>query len=146
MKKTSSGFTLVELMITVAIIGILAAFSIPAYQRYIARAQVSESIIMLEGARLVVDEYVMQSGIFPNSLDDLEVLGVTSSGKYISTVTATQLVDAEGELVATFRDTNISRDLRGRTVQFSRNASGVWTCAPGQTDPIESKYLPAACH
>jgi type IV pilus assembly protein PilA len=145
MQKSSSGFTLIELMITVAIIGVLASFAIPAYQRYVARAQTSEAIIMLEGARSVVDEYVSQAGIIPNSLAELDVLGVKTSGKFVTTIEGSQLSGAAGELIATFRSGNMNRDLRGHTVHFERDANGLWTCGTGGSNPVDTVYLPAAC-
>ena len=65
--KKQQGFTLIELMIVVAIIGILAAIAIPAYQDYTIRAQVSEGLNLAGGAKAAVSEYTMDRGLFPTS-------------------------------------------------------------------------------
>src|ERR1700704_500574 len=79
MKTLQKGFTLIELMIVVAIIGILAAVAIPAYQDYIARAQVSEAVSLLGSSKTPMAEYFADKGFWPTMLS--EVLGNTS-GKY----------------------------------------------------------------
>src|SRR4030081_1028053 len=84
MVKLQKGFTLIGLMILVAIIGILAAVAIPAYQDYIARAQVSEAVSLMGSSKTPLAEYFADKGFWPTALSD--VLG-NSSGKYTGGVT-----------------------------------------------------------
>lgn len=86
MKKTQQGFTLIELMIVVAIIGILAAVALPAYQDYTARAQASEGAVMLSGLKAPVAEWYYDKGEMPDPSTDLNA---TVSGKYITSLTLT---------------------------------------------------------
>src|SRR5437762_13487183 len=83
MKQIQKGFTLIELMIVVAIIGLLAAVAIPAYQDYIARAQVSESVNLLGGGKTPLAEYYADKGVWPTAATS--VMGNTA-GKYTSSV------------------------------------------------------------
>lgn len=145
MASTSRGFTLIELMITVAIIGILAAIAIPAFQRYVARAQVSEGIVLLEGARLAVDDHVTQTGDFPQSLADLGSLGVRTSGQYVSSISGSDLGNSAGQLVATFKGSDIATPIRNRQISFDRDTSGQWGCSAGPGQPVALIYLPQAC-
>ncbi|EPH8228299.1 pilin, partial [Neisseria gonorrhoeae] len=87
MNTLQKGFTLIELMIVIAIVGILAAVALPAYQDYTARAQVSEAILLAEGQKSAVTEYYLNHGIWP---EDNDKAGVASSdkikGKYVQKV------------------------------------------------------------
>ncbi|HFA8078884.1 TPA: pilin, partial [Neisseria gonorrhoeae] len=88
MNTLQKGFTLIELMIVIAIVGILAAVALPAYQDYTARAQVSEAILLAEGQKSAVTEYYLNHGKWP---EDNDKAGVASSaeikGKYVQSVT-----------------------------------------------------------
>ena len=97
MKKIQSGFTLIELMIVVAIIGILAAIAIPQYQNYVARAQVSEALSLVSGAKTAVAEYLNVNSGFPagNTVAGME-LPVTIKGKYVETVTVSRIDTGAG--------------------------------------------------
>ncbi|ENS6824143.1 pilin [Neisseria gonorrhoeae] len=99
MNTLQKGFTLIELMIVIAIVGILAAVALPAYQDYTARAQVSEAILLAEGQKSAVTEYYLNNGIWPENNGDA---GVASSptdikGKYVKSVTVAKgVVTADG--------------------------------------------------
>ncbi|EMT5257092.1 pilin [Neisseria gonorrhoeae] len=69
MNTLQKGFTLIELMIVIAIVGILAAVALPAYQDYTARAQVSEAILLAEGQKSAVTEYYLNNGKWPENND-----------------------------------------------------------------------------
>lgn len=88
LQKIQKGFTLIELMITVAIVGILSAVALPAYQNYTIRAQVSEGFLLAEGIQTAVAENYAQTGVFPSAL---ATVGIAASpvGKYISSITLT---------------------------------------------------------
>jgi type IV pilus assembly protein PilA len=139
MKHLQKGFTLIELMIVVAIIGILAAVAIPAYQDYIARSQMSEAITLMGGAKTPLSEYVADQGALPTALTDVVR---TVSGRYVSGITlggdATTVA-----LTATMNVAGVNSSIQGKTVTLtSTDGARTWTCAPGD---VEAKFLPAAC-
>jgi len=139
MRNAQKGFTLIELMIVVAIIGILAAIAIPAYQDYTIRAKVSEGVNMAAAAKTAVSEYRISLGTFPGSntlagidgtIDSNYVTGVVVSGSGLITVT---MASAAADEVA------------GDTIVFTPsfgNGSVDWTCTGGD---VEDKYRPANC-
>ena len=143
MKKIQKGFTLIELMIVVAIIGILAAVAIPAYQDYIGRAQASEPITLMGGAKTPLAEYIADRGVVPAMTDILTV----TSGRYTAGLslsgTPGGAVTAALTLTATLPSTGVNSGMTNSTILLvSANSGQSWTCTSGNTP---AKYLPAAC-
>jgi len=143
-KTVQKGFTLIELMIVVAIIGILAAVAIPAYQDYISRAQVSEAVELLAGLKVDVVDYYGQKGTLP-TLTQLETFAGTKvkSGKYTSTMTGA----TGGTYIATFKATGVGANIVSKTVElvYTTAAGGKFVCQTGATNGVPIKYLPGAC-
>ena len=141
MKKVQQGFTLIELMIVVAIIGILAAVAIPAYQDYTIRAQVSEGMGLAAGAKTAISEFYTQRGTFPasNGAAGLSAAS-TISGNYVSSVA----VNSSGMVIITYGN-NVNQTVAGDTLQVSpfTTAGAIrWNCKAGT---IDVNYLPADC-
>ena len=140
MKAIQKGFTLIELMIVIAIIGILAVVALPAYQDYTARAQVSEALTLAEGQKSAVTEYRSDRGAWPTTN---AMAGVASSisGKYVASVE----VGAEGIITATMKSSDVNNDIKGGTLILTptdQNGSFTWTCTEGD---IEPKFRPSTC-
>ena len=141
MKKFGEGFTPIELMIVVAIIGIIASVAMPAYQDYLARTQVSEAVTLLSGAKVPIAEYIYDKGAVPDAAQFADLVPVRT-GKYVETIVLSGTV-SNMMLTATMKMVNISAQLQGKTVLLSTNDSGKsWTCAAGTVAP---RFLPSAC-
>jgi type IV pilus assembly protein PilA len=146
--KKQHGFTLIELMIVVAIIGILAAIAIPAYQDYIARSQVSEGVQLLGGGKTPLAEFFADQGRWPTNAGS--VMG-TLAGKYVASIgyasgSPVNPTSNALELQATFKSTGVSKLIQGATmVHSTTNGGKIWNCGSGGGTPINVKYLPGAC-
>jgi type IV pilus assembly protein PilA len=139
--KKQQGFTLIELMIVVAIIGILAAIAIPAYQDYIARSQASEAVSLMSGGKTPLAEFYADVGVWPTAAES--VMG-TVTGKYVDTI---EITDGDGdstpiELTATMKSTGVNANISGATIIMTSTNGSSWTCSAGS---IDAKYVPAAC-
>jgi type IV pilus assembly protein PilA len=135
MKRLQKGFTLIELMIVVAIIGILAAIAIPAYNDYIGRAQVSEAFTLMDGYKTALTE--LYTGEHAFKIDPVGINGVTgiTSGKYVASIATGNGTD-NFSVVATFKTSGVSSKLMGGGTGLSVHMyynpnTGSWTCANG---------------
>ncbi|HEZ9856357.1 TPA: pilin, partial [Neisseria gonorrhoeae] len=144
MNTLQKGFTLIELMIVIAIVGILAAVALPAYQDYTARAQVSEAILLAEGQKSAVTEYYLNHGKWPENNDSA---GVASSdkikGKYVESVTV-----AKGVVTAQMASSNVNNEIKGKKLSLwakRQDGSVKWFCGqPVKRDAKDGTVTDAA--
>ncbi|HFA4895740.1 TPA: pilin, partial [Neisseria gonorrhoeae] len=165
MNTLQKGFTLIELMIVIAIVGILAAVALPAYQDYTARAQVSEAILLAEGQKSAVAGYYLNNGKWPK---DNGNAGVASSdkikGKYVQKVEV-----AKGVVTAQMASTGVNKEIQGKRLSLwakRQDGSVKWFCGQpvkrndakdaddvtddagtdnGGKGKIDTKHLPSTC-
>ncbi|HEZ3425864.1 TPA: pilin [Neisseria meningitidis] len=161
MNTLQKGFTLIELMIVIAIVGILAAVALPAYQDYTARAQVSEAILLAEGQKSAVTEYYLNHGEWPANNSSAGVASSTDiKGKYVQSVEV-----KNGVVTATMLSTGVNNEIKGKKLSLwaKRQAGSVkWFCgqpvtraanatdadvtaANGTDKKIDTKHLPSTC-
>ncbi|ENW9947677.1 prepilin-type N-terminal cleavage/methylation domain-containing protein [Neisseria gonorrhoeae] len=165
MNTLQKGFTLIELMIVIAIVGILAAVALPAYQDYTARAQVSEAILLAEGQKSAVTEYYLNHGKWP---EDNTSAGVASSatdikGKYVKEVKV-----ENGVVTATMKSDGVNNEIKDKRLSLwakREDGSVKWFCGQpvtraaadtkddtvtaandaGNGGKIDTKHLPSTC-
>jgi type IV pilus assembly protein PilA len=162
--KMQKGFTLIELMIVVAIIGILAAIAIPAYQNYTIRAQVTEGLSLADNYQTAVAEFYQNNGTFPAGVSTtgtattVAMPGATV-GKYVGAIT----VDASGNIKVTYTGSAVNAKLSGDILYLNvgtdTNGDVAWVCGLQSTAPptgvtlngaatttVPAQYLPSSCH
>ncbi len=163
MKATQKGFTLIELMIVVAIIGILAAIAIPAYQNYTIRAQVTEGLSLADGWKTSIAEYYANNGAFPTCSSATGGAGCiaaagATTGKYVQSVA---IGAAAGQILITY-GLQANANINGLTLTISPGLSAnndvVWVCGtaanptglatnpPAPVTTVPAQYLPSTCH
>ncbi|MBH6348259.1 pilin [Neisseria meningitidis] len=164
MNTLQKGFTLIELMIVIAIVGILAAVALPAYQDYTARAQVSEAILLAEGQKSAVTEYYLNHGIWPGDNNSAGVATSTDiKGKYVEKVEV-----AKGVITATMKSSGVNKEIQGKKLSLwakRQDGSVKWFCGQPVTraannannavtaatangngnGKIDTKHLPSTC-
>ncbi|ENW1901527.1 pilin [Neisseria gonorrhoeae] len=161
MNTLQKGFTLIELMIVIAIVGILAAVALPAYQDYTARAQVSEAILLAEGQKSAVTEYYLNNGEWPENNDKAGVASPSDiKGKYVESVTVTN-----GVVTAKMLSSGVNNEIKGKKLSLwarRENGSVKWFCGQpvtrtdkanddvtadgtGNDGKIDTKHLPSTC-
>ncbi|ARC00374.1 prepilin-type N-terminal cleavage/methylation domain-containing protein [Neisseria gonorrhoeae] len=160
MNTLQKGFTLIELMIVIAIVGILAAVALPAYQDYTARAQVSEAILLAEGQKSAVTEYYLNHGEWPKDNDSAGVASSSSiKGKYVKEVKV-----ENGVVTATMNSSNVNKEIKDKRLSLwgrRENGSVKWFCGQpvtrnanddtvtadgtGNDGKIDTKHLPSTC-
>jgi type IV pilus assembly protein PilA len=140
--KKQQGFTLIELMIVVAIIGILAAIAIPAYQDYTIRAQAAEGLNLAAGAKSAVSEFASDRGVFPGTNTEAGVSPPTSIfGKY-----TTQVQVGGGGIITVTYGNDVNARVTGDTLVLTpvNNGGAIeWSCSAGGT--LAAQYRPSNC-
>jgi type IV pilus assembly protein PilA len=161
MKATQKGFTLIELMIVVAIIGILAAIAIPAYQDYTVRSQVTEGMNLASPIETGIAEYFANTGSFPTAMSSVGV-SADPTGKYVSDVT----INGSADIVVTYgNQANAVLGTTGKVLALTpyvdANNDIIWVCGKHTqptgaslptgvtsglgTTTVLDKYLPQTC-
>ena len=146
-QKKQQGFTLIELMIVVAVIGVLAAIAMPQYQKYVAKSEVASVLATLTGAKTNVEAYTVENGLFPDgSASDATPTALGVPSMHLGTVAFTGQSTDGGKISFTFATTasaGVSALVSGKKLTLTRTAtSGGWDCS---SSDLASELLPKTC-
>ena len=140
-KSKQKGFTLIELMIVVAIIGILAAVAIPQYNDYTKKAKLSNAASTVEPIKSALSLYYQENGAWPSTADDWTGAGLSAAPTATKEVSAYALAASTGAVTITFR--NIGTGIDGNTMTWTPTATSTaihWAVNTNSTDPIATSY------
>lgn len=141
--KKQQGFTLIELMIVVAIIAILAAIALPAYQNYVAKSQVTAGLADIRGGITAYEEGIQSGKAGTAVLDDLGLASSTARCAITVGATNTYAAASGQSIICTLKG---NPKVVGKTVTLTRDASGAWNCTTSLTGADASKFNPAGCN
>jgi type IV pilus assembly protein PilA len=141
--STYRGFTIVELMIVVAIIGVLAAISVPLYNDYLSRSKISEAIQLSAGTRIPMQEYLATWGRWPA----IATIGGKTKGNYVSNLVSGKIDDNIYFIETLMKGDSSQKGVYGKQIRLVYNSeSREWTCTTvGTTNPMPNEYLPSSC-
>ena len=148
-RQLQQGFTLIELMIVVAIIGILAAIAIPAYQNYVIRAQVSEGFSLADGLKTPAMEYFSNTGNWPANGTGNILPAASYVGNYVSGITLAAVTNGVGKITVAYAGPKANSAISADVLVLSainNNGSISFTCGTSAGTTVPTQYRPASCN
>ncbi|ART64291.1 pilin [Kushneria marisflavi] len=143
MARRQGGFTLIELMIVVAIIGVLAAIAVPRYQDYVARSETGSALATLKSSQVSIEESVLRGQTLSMTPNDAGFIGITPADVKMGTLSIPAKNDSNNGVasVQIAFGTGASSSLTGKNIALNRTKDGAWSC----TATVDAQYMPKAC-